>query len=132
MKSESGMELVICCLAMASFSFHSHNSFFHSLSNSFSASDRVLVSRDLAGTRSAGSPAIPLTWLRIVRTSSAQKNLSLYNTQLEPETSSFGICRNSLPSFEVVVIPNVIELSSVGRVVIYFSEFEIGFCFFGL
>ena len=111
------MELAICCFASASFCFHSRNSFFHSLSNSFSALDRVLVSWDLAGTGSPGSSVIPLTWLRIAHASSAQKNLSLYNTQLEPETSSFGIHRNLSPSFEVVVIPNVIELSS------YKSEF---------
>lgn len=58
---------------------YSRSSFFHSLSNSFSVSDRVLASRDSTGTRSVGS-VVPSTWSRIVRPSSAQKNLSLYNT----------------------------------------------------
>ena len=98
------MDEVICCFATASPCLHSLDSLFHSLSNSFSVSDNFSVFQDSSWTGSVGSVPVLSTWWRIAQASSAQKNLSLYNTQLEPEMSSLRIRRNSSPILEVLVI----------------------------
>ena len=104
MKSESGMELVICCLVIASLCFHSFTSFFHSLSNSFCSlvnSPLVLFVFDIGLT---GSSLVPSIWSRIPWAYMAQMKQFLNITQLELDTSSLGIQRNLSPSLVVVDI----------------------------
>src|SRR6202522_160808 len=75
--SESGMELAICCLAIASPCFHSFNSFFHSRSNCFSSSENsslVLTDVDIG---SLGSIPVPSIWESIPRASRDQAKWSL-------------------------------------------------------
>src|ERR1700678_2658624 len=103
MKSEFGMELAICCLVIASPWFHSFRSFFHSLSNNFCASDNTPSrTKDVSG--SFGDCKVPSTCSVNPRASTDQRKRSLKITQLEPDTSSFGMRKKSLPNFIVVDI----------------------------
>ena len=98
------MELAICCFTIASPCFHSFKSFFHSLSNNFSASDNNNPSRTEDGMGSVGDFEVPLICSVNPQASTDQRNQSLKITQLEPDTSSFGMCKKLLPSFIVVDI----------------------------
>src|ERR1700678_1416918 len=103
MKSELGMELAICCLAIASPWFHSFKSFCHSLSTNFCASDNTPSrTEDVSG--SFGDCEVPLTCSVNPRASTDQRKRSLKITQLEPDTSSFGMHKTSSPNFVVVDI----------------------------
>ena len=74
--SESGMELAICCLAMASPCFHSFSSFFYSFSNNFSASDsNPSLAED--GIGSAGDFEVPSIFSVNPWVSTDQRNRSL-------------------------------------------------------
>ena len=98
-KSESGMELAICCFATASPCFHSLVSFLQSVSNFVCSAVNAPLVRSSTEIGLAGSLLVPSTWSKIPRASSAQMKRSLKMTQLLPDTSSLGMRQNSSPSF---------------------------------
>ena len=127
MKSESGMELVICCLAIASPWFYSFRSFFHSLSNNFPASDNN-PSHAKDGIGSFGDCEVLSTCPVNPQASIDQKKQSLKITQLEPDTSSFGMHKKLLPSFIVVdiLMDRRSEIRKIAMVWILFNTVSNG------